>query len=121
MPQPEIDGYELLGLVGDGACGSVYIARKTIDPQPGEWFAVRVFNAIAINRPLIENISGRLTKGSYPDGAVPISWEQSKQGSSCMIMPMLADVDEEKGTIVTRSLQETIADYPKADLSLIHI
>jgi len=115
MPQPQIDGYEILGLVGEGACGSVYIARKTNTPTPGEWFAVRVFNAIAVNRPLIENISGRLTKGSYPEGVVPISWEQSQQGSSCMVMPMLADVDEEKGSIVTRSLQETIADYPKED------
>lgn len=115
MPQPQIDGYELLGLVGEGACGSVYIARKATNAQPGEWFAIRVFNALAVNRPLIENIAGRLTNGSYPKGVVPIRWDRSQQGSNCMIMPMLADVDEEKGTIATRSLQESIADYPKAD------
>lgn len=115
MPQPKIDGFEILGLVGEGACGSIYIAREANEANPGTWYAVRVFNALAVNRPLIENISGRLTKGSYPEGVVPISWKQSQQGSSCMIMPMLADVNEEKGTIAPRSLQETIDDYPKND------
>ncbi|BDS07873.1 hypothetical protein NT6N_29130 [Oceaniferula spumae] len=113
MAQPQIDGYEILGLVGEGACGSIYIAREANDANPGTWYAVRVFNALAVNRPLIENITGRLTNGSYPDGVVPIEWKQSQQGSNCMIMPMLADVDEEQGTIAPRSLQETIADYPK--------
>ena len=78
MPQPQIDGYELLGLVGEGACGSVYIARKATNAQPGEWFAIRVFNALAVNRPLIENIAGRLTNGSYPKGVVPIRWDRSQ-------------------------------------------
>lgn len=115
MPHPQINGYEILGQVGEGACGSIYIARKTGEAEPGAWHAVRVFNALAVNRPLIENICGRLTKGSYPEGAVPISWAVSQQGSNCMIMPMLADVDEGKGTVATRSLQETIADYPRND------
>ena len=113
MPQPQINGYEILGLVGEGACGSVYIARKTSEPESSEWHALRVFNALAVNRPLIENITGRLANGTYPKGVVPITWEQSQQGSSCMVMPMLADVDEENGTIITRSLQDSIVEYPK--------
>ncbi|MBK1832168.1 hypothetical protein JIN77_15630 [Verrucomicrobiaceae bacterium R5-34] len=115
MVQPQIDGFEILGLVGEGACGSIFIAREADNVNPGTWYAIRVFNAIAINRPLIENIAGRLTNGSYPEGVVPILWKQSRQGSNCMVMPMLADIDEAKGTIAPRSLQETIADYPKDD------
>jgi len=119
MAQPHIDGMELLGLVGEGACGSIYIARDAKGVTPifpdTPWYAVRVFNALAVNRPLIENMVKRLSGGSYPDGVVPIVWKQSQQGSRCMIMPMLADVDEEKGTIAPRSLQNRMGDFPETD------
>lgn len=98
MVQPEIEGMEVLGPVGEGACGSIFIARDLEGSEPTlpetKWYAVRVFNAIAINRPLIENMVRRLDGGSYPKSVVPIAWKGSKQGSRCMIMPMLADVDE---------------------------
>ncbi len=119
MVQPEIEGMEVLSPVGEGACGSIFIAR---DIEGGEqtlpdtkWYAVRVFNAIAINRPLIENMVRRLQSGSYPKSVVPIVWKDSKQGSSCMIMPMLADVDEDKLTIAIRSLQDRLDSYPETD------
>ena len=119
MVQPEIEGMEVLGPVGEGACGSIFIARDLEGSEPTlpetKWFAVRVFNAIAINRPLIENMVRRLEGGSYPKSVVPIAWKGSKQGSRCMIMPMLADVDEEKLTIAIRSLQDRLSDYPETD------
>lgn len=119
MMQPEIDGMELLGAVGEGTCGSIFIARVvegSEPPLPGiKWYAVRVFNAIAINRNLIESIVRRLENGSYPASVVPITWRESKQGSRCMIMPMLADVDEENATIAIRCLQDHLADYPATD------
>ena len=119
MVQPEIEGMEVLGPVGEGACGSIFIARDLEGSQPTlpdtKWYAVRVFNAIAINRPLIENMVRRLQSGSYPRSVVPIVWKDSKQGSSCMVMPMLADVDEDKLTIAIRSLQDRLDSYPKTD------
>ncbi len=115
MPQPQINGYEILSLVGEGACGSIYIARKTNHTAPDQRFAIRVFNALAVNRNLIESISGRLTQGSYPEGVVPITWETSEQGTRCMIMPILADFNEEQRTVTPHSLQETITDSPTAD------
>ena len=55
MVQPEIEGMELLGLVGEGACGSIFIARDLEGSPPTlpdtKWYAVRVYNALAINRP----------------------------------------------------------------------
>ncbi len=119
MAQPQIEGMEFLGLVGEGSCGSVFIARdeKGSDPTlpDTEWYAVRIFNSLAVNRPLIESMVKRLSGGTYPDGVVPVVWKNSAQGSKCMIMPMLADVDEEQGSIAPRSLQERLGDYPKKD------
>ncbi len=119
MVQPEIDGMEVLSPVGEGACGSIFIARDLEESEPTlpatTWYAVRVFNAIAVNRPLIENMVRRLQNGSYPKSVVPIVWKASKQGSSCMIMPMLADVDEDKLTIAIRSLQDRLDNYPETD------
>ena len=119
MVQPEIEGMEVLSPIGEGACGSIFIARDIEGSEPTlpdtKWYAVRVFNAIAINRPLIENMVRRLSSGSYPKSVVPIVWKGSKQGSSCMIMPMLADVDEDKLTIAIRSLQDRLDLYPETD------
>jgi len=113
MPPPEIDGYEILNLIGDGVCGSVYMAQKKTEGKPPEYFAVRVFNALAVNRSLIENISSRLTKGSYPEGVAPISWERPRQGSQYMLMPLLADLSDDNKTVTPNSLQKKLADYPK--------
>ncbi len=110
MPQLEIDGYETLDLIGEGACGSVYMARKDEDD---ELVAIRVFNALAINRSLIENTSGRILKGSYPEGVIPITWAKPRPGSQYMVMPMLAELDEGDKTITPNNLQEQISDYPK--------
>lgn len=119
MVQPEIEGMELLGLVGEGACGSIFIARDLEGSPPTlpdtKWYALRVYNALAINRPLIENMSKRLEGGTYPKGVIPFVWKDSKQGSRCMVMPMLADIDEQEATIATRSLQDKIGDYPETD------
>ena len=115
MPQPQIKGYKIDSLVGEGACGSIYIARKSTKPKLGEWFAVRSFDSLAVNRPLLESITSRLNQSNYPDGLAPITWVQPKRGSDCIIMPMLADVDEAKSTIKIRSLQERITEYPKGD------
>lgn len=119
MLQPEIDGMELLGLVGEGACGAVFIARDNEDSPPTlpdtEWYAVRVFNAIAVNRPLIENMVKRLGDNDLSTGAAPVIWKETKEGARCMVMPMYADVDEQKSTIATRSLQDRIHDYPARD------
>ena len=119
MAQPQIDGMELLGLVGEGSCGSVFIARDIEGSPPTlpntKWYAVRVFNSLAVNRPLIESMVKRLAGGTYPEGVVPIVWKESQQGSRCMVMPILADVSEEKATIAPRSLQEQLGDYPEKD------
>ncbi|MFK7909158.1 MAG: hypothetical protein AB8F34_01005 [Akkermansiaceae bacterium] len=116
MSQPQIDGMEVLGLVGEGSCGTVYIARDEKGAEaaiPGtQWYAVRVFNSLAVNRPLIEGMVKRLSNIAVPDGLVPVIWKQSQQGSKCMVMPLYAEVNEEKGTIETRSLQERIGDFP---------
>lgn len=119
MVQPQIDGLELLGLIGEGSCGSVFIARDEQGSPPTlpdtKWYAVRVFNALAVNRPLIESMAKRLSSSganNYPYGVVPITWKASKQGSRCMIMPLLGTADEKKGTIEPRSLQEKIAGFP---------
>jgi len=117
MVQPQINGLELLGLVGEGACGYVFIARDTDKNAPifpdTPWYAVRVFNALAVNRPLIENMVKRLEGQTYPEGLIPLVWKQSHQGSLCMVMPLLAEVDEEERTITPNTLQRRIEEFPE--------
>lgn len=119
MPLPQINGMEVLGVVGEGSCGTVYIARDAQGSPPiipgVKWYAVRVFNSLAVNRPLIESMVKRLENVPQPKGVVPAVWRESQQGSRCMVMPLYADADEEKGTIATRSLQERIGDFPSKD------
>ncbi len=75
MPQPKIKGLEVLGLVGEGSCGTVYVARNTSKSKPLipkiEWYAVRVFNSLAVNRSLVENMVKRLARVQQPKGLVP--------------------------------------------------
>ncbi|MBT8037659.1 MAG: hypothetical protein KJO21_08955 [Verrucomicrobiae bacterium] len=117
MVQPQIDGMEILGLIGEGACGAIYIARDSPGSPPAlpdtRWYAVRVFNSLSVNRPLMESMVKRLDGGTHPDGVIPVTWKESTQGGRCMIMPMLAEIDEEEGTIAPRSLQERLGDYPE--------
>jgi serine/threonine protein kinase len=123
MPQPKIKGLEVLGLVGEGSCGTVYVARNTSKSKPLipkiEWYAVRVFNSLAVNRSLVENMVKRLARVQQPKGLVPVVWSQSEQGNRCMVMPLYADIHENKATIKTRSLDDRLNDYASKDSWLI--
>ncbi len=109
----------MLGLVGEGSCGTVYIARDAPKSDPAipgtTWYGVRVFNSLAVNRPLVESMVKRLERVEQPKGLAPVVWRHSEQGSRCMVTPLYAEVNEEKGTIETRSLQERIGDFPSKE------
>ncbi len=92
MATPDIKGLEIIGLIGEGACGSIYLARPADGNPADRWLAVRTFNSLAVNLPLIEGMMGILKGSSYPDGLIPISWKKSEQDQLCMIMPLLADI-----------------------------
>lgn len=119
MLEPNIEGLEILDRIGEGACGAVYIARPTDATLDKKWLAVRVFNSLAVNIPLIEGMMGRLKGGTYPEGLVHLSWEKSSQGGLCVVMPLLADADHidaqniqpgQAVPVTPRTLQQQLID-----------
>ena len=120
MAAPDIKGLEIIGLIGEGACGSIYLARPADGNPESRWLAVRTFNSLAVNLPLIEGMMGRLKGSSYPDGLIPISWKKSEQDQLCMVMPLLADMADtsapagqsiQRVSVTPRTLQRHIETY----------
>ena len=79
---------------------------------------MRTFNSLAVNLPLIEGMMGRLEGGSYPGGLVPLSWKTSKPDNLCLVMPLLADMEDvgenPQATVASvrpRTLQRHIETY----------
>lgn len=93
MVMPEIEGWELLSLIGEGACGRVFVARPKglTEGQAGEEVALRVFDSLSVNLPLLESMAGRLDAGHWPQGVVRLDWHKDGAGRRYVSMPLLAD------------------------------
>jgi eukaryotic-like serine/threonine-protein kinase len=68
MDVPRIDGFTIGEPIGDGGCGRVY--RGVGDD--GAEVAVKVFDAIAIDRSLLARSTQRLAEGGWPEGVMPV-------------------------------------------------
>lgn len=128
MAAPDIKGLNIVGLIGEGACGSIYLARSADGNPEGGWLAVREFNTLAVNLPLIEGMMGRLKGSSYPSGLIPLSWKKSQQDKLCMVMPLLADMAEtgttrnpqiQAGSVIPRTLQRHTETYKNKGVDAI--
>lgn len=113
MATPDIEGLEILDLIGKGACGEVFLARYSgTDPEvtqtpSGKLVAVRTFSPASVNIPLIEGMLGRVKTGNQPDGMVPTLWRKNTQGELCLEMPLLADPTPQ-GSWIPRTLEQHI-------------
>ncbi|NWK54940.1 hypothetical protein HW115_04925 [Verrucomicrobiaceae bacterium N1E253] len=104
MVTPDIDGVEILGLIGKGACGSVFVARRLEgSAAAGEYCAVRVLNPVAVNVSLVEKMLERAEGDQCPEGmgAVEIKQLDGSSGSVVLVMPLLADVTVAAGKETT--------------------
>lgn len=106
MQPPEVNSLEVFGPVGAGACGRVYRARDAA----GEMVAVKVFDAAAVNRALLEEMALRAEDPSWPEGLLP---ERAADYRGKQIIRITKFLGDEVGeTWVPRSLQHRLDRFP---------
>jgi serine/threonine protein kinase len=116
MVVPQIEGLQILDLIGEGACGSVFIAQSTHTAEQKKWVTVRVFNSLAVNLPLIDAMLGRLHGAHDTKGIIPLRWVKSQQGSLCLVMPLLGELHQTQDQpikVSPRTLQKQIEEQPQ--------
>ncbi len=107
MEAPRIEGLKILDLVGSGPCGNVYAAKD----ESGTPLAVKLFQGMAINRPLLAKATARLEAAGWPSGVMPVISADFEARPALWVMPWFANAGED-GHAVPRSLQNRIADFP---------
>ncbi|RYD22756.1 MAG: hypothetical protein EOP87_26835, partial [Verrucomicrobiaceae bacterium] len=102
--------FNVVGLIGPGGCGSVCSAED----RSGTLVAVKYFEGMAIRRSLLVSMLGRLSGNGWPDGVMPILASELEDRPAMVVMPLLADTDEE-GNLQPRSLQHRLDRFPAED------
>ncbi len=107
MESPRMDGLNVLGLIGIGGCGRVFLAETA----SGELRAVKVLEAISINRPLLAKMRLRLEAAGWPEGVMPLLSAEMDRVPSCWVVPLAAD-PADGGELSLRSLQHRLEEHP---------
>jgi eukaryotic-like serine/threonine-protein kinase len=68
MESPRIDGLRVTQTIGSGVTGTVYSAED----ENATKVCVKVFQGMAIHRPLLQKMTLRLEEGGWPSGIMPI-------------------------------------------------
>lgn len=110
MKLPEMNGLEVLGLIGSGESGRVFAAQD----DDGRVFAVKVFEGMAINRGLVSRMTERLEKGGWPEGVVEVESADFEGRPACWVLPMLGESEGEGDGMKwhPRSLQHRLDEHP---------
>jgi tetratricopeptide (TPR) repeat protein len=113
MKSPEIDGLDVLGLIGTGESGRVFAAQ---DAQGRVW-TVKVFEGMAVNRGLLSRMVARLEVGGWPEGLAEIESTDFNSRPACWVLPMYAEQlgDGEDASWQPRSLQHRLGEHPGED------
>ena len=106
-----IEGLHLSEAAGTGPCGTVFRATDVT----GDELAVKMFEAMAIQRPLLLQASERLEEGGWPAGVMPVLSADYTARPAVRITPWLADIDPENGARRPRSLQHRLERHPGDD------
>lgn len=104
--KPNLPGYQIESLIGEGVCGSVWAAE---DPMGNE-VAVRVLDALCVNLEHVREVGQRLD-GYVPGGHGPVPiWMQALELTPALqVVPLIAERVE--GQVIPRSLQVLLAEY----------
>ena len=110
MKLPEMNGLEVLGLVGTGECGRVFASKD----DNGIVWAVKVFEGMAVNRGLLSRMVARLEEGGWPEGVAEIQSADFDGRPACWVLPLYADQvgEGENVTWASKSLQHRLAEHP---------
>ncbi|MES2981897.1 MAG: protein kinase [Verrucomicrobiota bacterium] len=87
MKALELNDLELVGLIGSGESGKVYLAKD----KAGKKFAVKVFEGMSIHRALLSKALGRLEQGEWPEGVLKLETVDMEERPAFLLMPFLGD------------------------------
>ena len=107
----ELNDLELVGLIGSGESGKVYLAKD----KQGNQFAVKVFEGMAINRGLLAKAVGRLEDGNWPEGVLKFEKLDLEERPAFSVMPFFGDVEENGGRRRLWNLQHRLDKHPGDD------
>lgn len=107
----ELSDLELVGLIGSGESGKVYLAK---DKQGGK-FAVKVFEGMSIHRALLTKALGRLEEGGWPDGVLRPEKMDLDERPAFVVMPYYGDDEEVDGKRRLWNLQHRLDGHPGDD------
>jgi len=110
MGAQEGAGFEVIGLIGSGGCGSVCSAED----GDGAMMAVKYLDVTAIRPDLLASRLGRLSRNGWPSGVMPVLASELENGPTLLVMPLQADTDAE-GILQPRSLQHRLDRFPEED------
>lgn len=110
MKLPEMNGLEVLGLVGSGECGRVYASED----DNGNIWAVKVFEGMGVNRGLLSRMVARLEEGGWPEGVAEVQSADLDGRPACWILPLFADRKGEGDEMkwVPNTLQHSLLEHP---------
>ena len=113
MKLPEMNGLEVLGMIGTGESGRVFAGRD----DDGEVWAVKVFEGMAVNRGLLSRMVARLEVGGWPEGVARIESADFEGRPACWILPVYGEMDADKKEFswCSDSLQDRLGGHPGAD------
>jgi tetratricopeptide (TPR) repeat protein len=113
MKLPEMNGLEVLGLVGRGESGSVFAVRN----EAGDVLALKVFEGMAVNRALVSRMVARLQAGGWPEGVAEIESADFGGKPACWVLPMYGEQEGEGESAIwyPASLQHRLAEHPGGD------
>ncbi|MFT3992533.1 MAG: serine/threonine-protein kinase [Luteolibacter sp.] len=106
MDSPKVDGLKIDGLIGHGGCGRVYRATD----EKGQRVAVKLFEAMAIHRPLLSKMTERLENGGWPEGVIPVFSADFSGRPALWVTPWHEELHDD--LLVPRTLQRRIDEYP---------
>ncbi len=107
METPSVEGLKVLGLLDYGGSGRVFRAED----ENGKAQALKLFDDLAICRPLLRKMTQRLNAGGWPEGVLPVLSAEFGRSPAYRVSPLVADAAED-GSWVPRSLQHRLADHP---------
>lgn len=113
MKLPEMNGLDVLGLIGAGESGRVFAARD----EAGKVWAVKVFEGMAVNRGLIARMIARLETGGWPAGVAEIESADFEGRPACWVLPVYGErIDGgEDFKWQPGSLQHRLGEHPGVD------
>ncbi|MDP4647083.1 MAG: hypothetical protein NWS80_08115 [Akkermansiaceae bacterium] len=110
MKLPEMNGLEVLGLIGTGECGRVFASKD----DNGNLWAVKVFEGMAVNRGLLSRMVARLEEGGWPEGVAEVQSADFDGRPACWVLPLFADKQGEgdEARWLPDSLQHNLQEHP---------